>query len=847
VGLQVAVKGFGISMEQTNNSLGFFFTKIDEAASGGAKAQATFSQLGIDLGDLRTLSEQGLLNKVIEQLALMPQSAQKTAIQGELLGKAFRNVVIDPEFVSSLRAGEGEAAKMAEQIARAARLNDQFEASMFKLKLAFLQAFGPIIDGISNLASAMSKLPGLIELVSIALLAIPGVAIGRGLVGGLSFVAKGLAGVGRSAKASGKEVKGFFGKLTADASSDAGMKIRNQGSLLGAALPVVGGVVAAGAAVLGGGADKASETAALAAGKEAAAQRQVTDALAGKRAELGAVYTAYLKANQAQIESLDLDSRLIGTSKEFADAERARVEVLKRSADEIQKLEAQKAQMSDSDKKLGLGRVYDEQIAKIKSVQNAEAEKAAKATENNNRLITLEKMRNFELSQQVNLNQQLATLQDSIATQMLPELEKRYYAIAAAAKASAAAEIAAEESRLGRKLNTAEVENYYKIAATGAEQLRQKQLELLQVESQRSLVLFGVKAQIDNENKLLSIQDEMAKMTLPAIEQKYYDIAAAARDSAKAAVEAEEARLGRALKPAEAKAYYDAASKGSAQLARQTKTLYDQSRTFATGWKKAFNDYKDAATNSAAAAARVFDKFTSGLEDALVNFAKTGKFEWRNFVADMAEELLRSQIKQTIAGLGDSFGLGSLFGGSGGGAAGDTPSNPSYTYIVNGGDVGGIVGSMAGGGGLGSIFGGGGSARAPSTTSGGGIGGMIGSIGSGISSVFGGISDAVGSIFSGGGGGDSGGGFLSGIGDLFSGFFANGGNIPRGRFGVAGEAGPELIGGPASVTPMNSGSTNVTYNITATDAASFQALVARDPSFIHAVAMQGARTIPARR
>ena len=847
VGLQGAVKGFGISMEQTNKSLGFFFTKIDEAASGGAKAQATFAQLGIDLGDLRTLSEQGLLNKVIEQLALMPQSAQKTAIQGELLGKAFRNVVIDPEFVSSLRAGEGEAAKMAEQIARAARLNDQFEASMFKLKLAFLQAFGPIIDGISNLASAMSKLPGLIELVSIALLAIPGVAIGRGLVGGLSFVAKGLAGVGRSAKASGKEVKGFFGKLTADASSDAGMKIRNQGSLLGAALPVVGGVVAAGAAVLGGGADKASETAALAAGKEAAAQRQVTDALAGKRAELGAVYTAYLKANQAQIESLDLDSRLIGTSKEFADAERARVEVLKRSADEIQKLEAQKAQMSDSDKKLGLGRVYDEQIAKIKSVQNAEAEKAAKATENNNRLITLEKMRNFELSQQVNLNQQLATLQDSIATQMLPELEKRYYAIAAAAKASAAAEIAAEESRLGRKLNTAEVENYYKIAATGAEQLRQKQLELLQVESQRSLVLFGVKAQIDNENKLLSIQDEMAKMTLPAIEQKYYDIAAAARDSAKAAVEAEEARLGRALKPAEAKAYYDAASKGSAQLARQTKTLYDQSRTFATGWKKAFNDYKDAATNSAAAAARVFDKFTSGLEDALVNFAKTGKFEWRNFVADMAEELLRSQIKQTIAGLGDSFGLGSLFGGSGGGAAGDTPSNPSYTYIVNGGDVGGIVGSMAGGGGLGSIFGGGGSARAPSTTSGGGIGGMIGSIGSGISSVFGGISDAVGSIFSGGGGGDSGGGFLSGIGDLFSGFFANGGNIPRGRFGVAGEAGPELIGGPASVTPMNSGSTNVTYNITATDAASFQALVARDPSFIHAVAMQGARTIPARR
>ena len=65
-----------------------------------------------------------------------------------------------------------------------------------------------------------------------------------------------------------------------------------------------------------------------------------------------------------------------------------------------------------------------------------------------------------------------------------------------------------------------------------------------------------------------------------------------------------------------------------------------------------------------------------------------------------------------------------------------------------------------------------------------------------------------------------------------------------------GERGPELISGPGQITPlqgMGGGSTNVTYNIQAVDAASFQALVARDPSFIHAVAMQGARGIPAKR
>jgi hypothetical protein len=99
---------------------------------------------------------------------------------------------------------------------------------------------------------------------------------------------------------------------------------------------------------------------------------------------------------------------------------------------------------------------------------------------------------------------------------------------------------------------------------------------------------------------------------------------------------------------------------------------------------------------------------------------------------------------------------------------------------------------------------------------------------------------------------DSGGGggffesIASGIGSLFGGFFANGGQIGAGKFGVVGENGPELVGGPASVTPMASG-TNVTYNINAVDAQSFKAMIAADPSFIHGVAMMGARSSPARR
>jgi len=185
--------------------------------------------------------------------------------------------------------------------------------------------------------------------------------------------------------------------------------------------------------------------------------------------------------------------------------------------------------------------------------------------------------------------------------------------------------------------------------------------------------------------------------------------------------------------------------------------IYNQQRTFSYGWQKAFEEYADDAGNAAKTAQKVFQQTTRGMEDAIVGFAKTGKFEWKSFVADIAETILRANVQKLIAG---------LFGGA-----------------MPGGNQG--YGNQ---------------------------------------------------------GQSSGGGFL---GDLFGGFFATGGMIPPGRFGIVGESGPEYVSGPANVTPI--GSTQVTYNINAVDAASFRQLVARDPAFIHAVAQQGARTIPGSR
>lgn len=97
---------------------------------------------------------------------------------------------------------------------------------------------------------------------------------------------------------------------------------------------------------------------------------------------------------------------------------------------------------------------------------------------------------------------------------------------------------------------------------------------------------------------------------------------------------------------------------------------------------------------------------------------------------------------------------------------------------------------------------------------------LTGAMGSGGGMGGGLLNSILGSF---GGGGSSGGGLgsiFSGIGDWFGGFFATGGYLPGGKLGIAGEAGPELISGPANITPMDqaSGATPiVNFTINAID------------------------------
>ncbi len=92
--------------------------------------------------------------------------------------------------------------------------------------------------------------------------------------------------------------------------------------------------------------------------------------------------------------------------------------------------------------------------------------------------------------------------------------------------------------------------------------------------------------------------------------------------------------------------------------------------------------------------------------------------------------------------------------------------------------------------------------------------------------IIGQVFNGIGGLFKGGGG--SGGGFgslLSSVGSMFGGFFADGGTLKAGQFGVVGERGPELAfagAQPMQIMPNAGAPVTVNMNIQTTDVQSFR-------------------------
>ncbi len=81
------------------------------------------------------------------------------------------------------------------------------------------------------------------------------------------------------------------------------------------------------------------------------------------------------------------------------------------------------------------------------------------------------------------------------------------------------------------------------------------------------------------------------------------------------------------------------------------------------GATRAFDDYAASAANVAEQTAGVFSRAFSGMEDALVSFAMTGKLDFKSLAESIISDLIRIQIRASmVQALGGASGGGGLFG-----------------------------------------------------------------------------------------------------------------------------------------------------------------------------------------
>lgn len=782
LGFQKAVQAAGGSADGADKAVLRLVQNIGEAAGGSAELQLAFAKVGVTLKDLATLSEQDILKKVIAGLGTVTDKSEQAALKAQLLGKEFRGVATSG-LAEALDANAKASEKYAQSIQRAAELQDNLDKAIGRVKLTLLEILDPIAQFINSMDQG--RLQDFIENVT---------KLAAALVA-LSALGRATAALQALQVAMGGVLATVTGLI---------VNVLKFGTIIGRILTGVGAAAVALAAIF-------PETAA--------------------------------KINQAFSEATDAVKEFLGIKPEDV------------SGQYNKNTEAATANAAATTASGEAARKVVDPFKNLREQLSGVADAYAKVNQRN--------LENIQQSTDlIGLSSQEAEIrkaQTDISRRAADEIDKLIERKAKLTEAEKNAGIGAIiDQQIAKIKEQADADNQATEQAIKNAEARKNAYALEQ---------FARRSQIDVEKQIRDVQDQIATSTMGAMAKKEYEILAAARERALAEIHAEEVRRGSLMTDEEKQKYMDAALSKSRQLIDQHKKLYDQSRTFEAGWSKAFREYVDDATNAAKRAESIFRKVTDGMEDLIVNFVKTGKFEWKNFVASIAEDLLRSNLKQIIAGIfggagtgglsGLLGGLGSLFGGGGGGGQGQGSSASNPLYVVD------IAGGGGMGGGMGDIFGGG-------QTPGGGIGGALGgifggikdaasgiwdgiksvggSIIDGIGSAVSGIGSAIGGLFGGGGGGDSGGSFLgdiaSGIGDLFGGWFANGGTLGAGKWGIAGEAGPEMISGPANVTPLG---TNVTYNINAVDAASFKQMIAADPSFIHGVAMMGAKGMPSRR
>lgn len=178
------------------------------------------------------------------------------------------------------------------------------------------------------------------------------------------------------------------------------------------------------------------------------------------------------------------------------------------------------------------------------------------------------------------------------------------------------------------------------------------------------------KLQQEQSLALLQIEGQAAGMTAREYERRV----AALKDQQ----ETERATAG--MLPETAAYYRKIADAAFAARQGVEQLNYEQSRTFEAGAKKAFDSYLEDINNVAKSTEQLFTNAFKGMEDALVDFAMTGKLNFK----DLASSIIKDMIRMTIQMMIMKPLMGAFGGLFGGGMTAQTSALTGGTGIASG-------------------------------------------------------------------------------------------------------------------------------------------------------------------
>lgn len=690
--LKKALTTSGGDAEQMGTALNNFLRGINDAAEGSIKAQNSFMGLGVSMNDLRKLSEQDLFIKTLEGIAAIENPSRRAAEMMDKFGKSFKTV--DPqELLDKLKATAGEGDKYAASIKRAAELNDALATAQGNVKIAFIEAFAPIIRQINGMNEALDesgvKMEGLINIIKLvgialatsfvfsvglklvavvgqigrAFTALAGVITGAGTgamagmfaaTGRLMVVFRGfvalIAVVGTSVYAA-SQLFDDFGSIVVNAAARA---VEGIGSIAASILNLPTDALAAFLNLFGAGIKNPV-------GLGTGLQNMVNQAEATrKKAEADAAYAKKIGGGRGTMGG--------ATAEQLAAAGKATITTPGKGPDT--------RDVDETARKNAIQGIRD---------INIEYEKQQRLKLGSLAIETHLVGKTEEQKQLYQAQTDLALAYQSTQEQLIQRRnsltkDEQYLSGEINATIKKNAEVYAKQQEdLAKGIQAQQTANLLE-----KDRLNNLQNITDQIKKQYELQQKYNDAMMTVQQEIGDVQFAGAQQNKSPLERQINEIQRSARKAYEAARESLMAGFDEeGASSEEIQAMIDKLEKlrlkylslGDAQV----KNVQD-SRTWSSGWTSAFAKYAEDAQNAAQQAATYFDRFTKGFEDAVVALVTNGKFSFKDFansiIADFARIEARKALTSVMSGatpggsvLGSLFNFGkSLFGFANGGS-----------------------------------------------------------------------------------------------------------------------------------------------------------------------------------